>query len=350
MAVELDSEEHALKGSGRARADQSSNREAYARLRRLYSLSRAVPEALKCFRKLSNARQAIFFGGAPGDDLLCTTLLHEYAVRGAGPTALLTQHSSLFEGNPDDVRIIKVKPHEPGEHARTLLRLAGRSILMPTYTDRDWDDDRDSVPSEHIIAAMCRKASLRGEVSLRPYMFLSSAEVAAGRLDSRQAVIQTSGASALWPMRNKEWFEDRFQAVADAIKDDFHLIQIGMESDPPVRGARDLRGRTTMREAAALLANSVVFVGLVGFLMHLARAVDCRSVIIYGGREKPWQSGYVSNINLTGDTLCSPCWRWNTCDYDHECMRMISAESVVQAVFAQAQRHGSALQCQTAQL
>jgi hypothetical protein len=36
-----------------------------------------------------------------------------------------------------------------------------------------------------------------------------------------------------------------------------------------------------------MMVNSVLFVGLVGFLMHLARAVDCRATFICGGRELP---------------------------------------------------------------
>jgi len=33
--------------------------------------------------------------------------------------------------------------------------------------------------------------------------------------------------------------------------------------------------------------------------MHLARAVDCRAVIVYGGRERPEISGYICNKILS---------------------------------------------------
>jgi len=66
--------------------------------------------------------------------------------------------------------------------------------------------------------------------------------------------------------------------------------------------------------------------------MHLARAVERRSVIIYGGREQPWQSGYAYNENVTHQPACSPCWRWNTCGHDHECMTGIASEAVIKAV------------------
>ena len=91
---------------------------------------------------------------------------------------------------------------------------------------------------------------------------------------------------------------------------------------------RDLRGKTTLRESAAILSRSLAFVGQVGFLMHLARAVECRAVILYGGREHPSQSGYSCNENLYSEVGCSPCWRLNSCPYDKECMRRISAADV----------------------
>jgi len=84
--------------------------------------------------------------------------------------------------------------------------------------------------------------------------------------------------------------------------------------------------------AATILANCRVFVGNVGFLMHLARAVECRSVIVFGGREAPWQSGYSGNINLFSPVSCAPCWLWNKCDHDRICMDVITAEEVIDSV------------------
>jgi ADP-heptose:LPS heptosyltransferase len=66
--------------------------------------------------------------------------------------------------------------------------------------------------------------------------------------------------------------------------------------------------------------------------MHLARAVDTRSVIIYGGREKAWQSGYPCNENIETNPDCSPCWQNNHCDYDRTCLKEISVKDVLEAV------------------
>jgi len=84
--------------------------------------------------------------------------------------------------------------------------------------------------------------------------------------------------------------------------------------------------------------------------MHLARAVDCRGVIVYGGRENPSVSGYECNENLMGKTPCSPCWQRNRCDYDRECMRIISASQVIDAVLLQLGRYGKPFKSQFSML
>ena len=66
--------------------------------------------------------------------------------------------------------------------------------------------------------------------------------------------------------------------------------------------------------------------------MHLARAVDCPSVIIFGGKEKPEESGYICNENLYTALECSPCWKMNTCDYERRCMDMITVDDVLAGV------------------
>ena len=66
--------------------------------------------------------------------------------------------------------------------------------------------------------------------------------------------------------------------------------------------------------------------------MHLARSVETRSVIIYGGRLKAWQSGYPCNENIETNPDCSPCWQNNHCDYDRMCLEEISVKDVLEAI------------------
>jgi len=302
------------------------------------SVIKVAPNRLAHFNnaRLGFPRRVFHGGGGIGDDLLCTTVFHELKNRGNERIAVRTFYPDLFQNNPDvDIVIRKKIP------ILASLTVHGLNLFQLTY----------HVPlKEHFLAGMCRDAGISGEVGLRPYIFLRPVELAAGRLFDRQIVIQSAGFGSKHPMKNKEWFPERFQKVADQLQGNASLIQVGSPLDPPLKGALDLRGKTSLREAAAILANSLIFVGQVGFLMHLARAADCRSVIVYGGRETPDKTGYIANKNLVGATPCSPCWEENKCDYDRECMKMISIEAVVNAAIEQIGRHGSPLETQMVHL
>jgi len=277
----------------------------------------------------------IFYGGM-GDDLMCTAAAHELKKRGAGKLWQFTAYPDLFEGNPSvtavpaDFRLYRLCD---------MFRSPRRALEYP------------EPPTRHLIATICAAAGVRGEVALRPYLYLTEAERRAGRRTARtQVAIQSSSVGARYPMRNKQWPHARFQAVADALAADFDLVQLGSTSEPALDGCLDLRGKTTIRETAGILAASRMFVGLVGGLMHLARAVECRSVIVYGGREHPAQSGYSANENLYWDGPCAPCWQRDDCDYDRRCLEAIMPETVIAAARRVAERVETPLELDHAML
>lgn len=270
---------------------------------------------------------ALGFLGGIGDDLLCTAPIAEWLRRGTNRLWFFTRHPDLYARCLDHrVRLLP----DDARFQRIALRL-GRPLRSLSYSVCDATTDRDSAVSEHIIANMCRRAGLKGRVQLRPHLSLASEEVAAASAWRGCIAVQTSSLAASVPMRNKQWRTERIQALVDHFSGRFGFVQIGSAGDPPLRGAHDLRGRTTLRETAAVLAQARLFVGLVGFLMHLARAVDCPSVIVYGGREPPELTGYPCNENVAHRPPCAPCWQRNRCDHGHACMEEISAAHVIAA-------------------
>ena len=293
---------------------------------------------------LGRPEAVLFFGHGIGDDLLCTAVARELKKRGTGKLLMFSKHPALFEGNPDIAAV-----HSLGYPTVGRRRFAGYRTIIPQFSDYDKEADRDIFSQEHVIVTMCRLAGITGEVELRPWMFLTPEEREKGALFPRQAVIQSAGLpSGPGVMKNKEWHPEKFQEVVDQLQGEVSFIQLGNREDPPLRGVTDLRGKTTLRESAAILAGSRIFIGLVGFLMHLARAVECRSVIIYGGREDPSVSGYRCNENIQGLPSCAPCWQRTRCDFDRKCMAMIGVEQVVSAVRRQIARHGIPIEMETA--
>ncbi len=265
----------------------------------------------------------LYFHGGFGDHLLCTAVARELRKRGVQPVWIFSHRSEIFSGMDDVARVL----------GPTWGQLSYAPIWAPAYRRLVYNTpaghDGYVPPQRHIIAELCACAGLTGSVDLRPYLKLNQSEIAAGAWAKDHIAIQSTGLMAAYQILNKQWYPERFQAVVDAFSGEHRFVQLGASTDPLLRSVTDKRGLTSVRETAAILYNARAYVGIVGFLMHLARAVECPSVIIFGGREAPWQSGYPCNINLFAVLPCSPCWRDNTCEFDRKCTAAVAADDVV---------------------
>jgi hypothetical protein len=272
-------------------------------------------------------RKLIFYNGGIGDDLLCTTVARELRKRRSGKIWVGTKYRELFEGNPDAQAV-------PSADWRfgALAPFLGAEVRPLWYTRYDSVSDSDPEPPMHFAAMMCQQAGIRGWVSIRPYLYLRQLERIKGRIAENQIAVQSTTRGSDTPLRNKEWLPERFQSVVNSLSGGFSFVQLGVSGDLKLDNAIDLRGKTTLRQAAAILSHSRLFVGLASGLMHLARAVDCPAVIVYGGRERPEISGYICNKNIKTTPQCSPCWQRNRCDYGRACMTSIEASIVLSAV------------------
>lgn len=267
----------------------------------------------------------LYFGYSPGDDMLCTVVTRELMKRGRKNIWVMSKSPDLFAGNPDVARVVPADPRY-----ERFARFYGCEFRELEYASYDRATDRSLPPTRHIIAEMCARLGLHGRIELRPRLELTNAEREQGAWARGKIAIQSSGMGASLSMANKQWPVERFQQVVDALAGQFEFIQVGAPSDPPLKGALDKRGKTSRRELAAILSHCRLYIGTVGFLMHLSRATECPAVIIFGGRESPWQTGYSCNTNLYSPVPCAPCWLWNRCDHQHVCMTNITAAAVVE--------------------
>jgi hypothetical protein len=297
----------------------------------------------------------LYFGYAPGDDLLCTAIMRELRLRGHDRILMISDHRDLFIDNKD-FTYLRPSWKRYDRYGSTVsicerfVRIWGGMFVRPEYAPPCGAADRRTQPSQHIVAEMCARTGITGPVSVRPYLALTETEKKFAPWARNCIAIQSSGMIAHHPMRNKQWREERFQGVVDTLYGEFEFIQIGSLGDPPLRHVRDLRGATGIRQTAAILYEARLYVGTVGFLMHLARAVECPSVIVFGGREAPWQTGYICNSNLCSTPPCSPCWRDNTCDLGHKCMEDIGVADVVAAVRKMMRRPRNPLAVETVKI
>ncbi len=260
--------------------------------------------------------------GGMGDTVMCTTVAHELRRRGVKNIWLETRWADDFA----DQSVFDGTMPQTYETEWFVQRLGGK-IIYPAYARALLEEDREIAPQGHILGEMCRQSGALGEITLRPYFEVETKRYRHVPKD----FIAISGVGA-HAVLTKNWFQDRFHALAGILRKGIPLVQLGGLSEPLIAGADDLRAQTDLRQAARILKQARCYIGEVGGLMHLARAVDCPSVVIYGGREAPSQSGYSANINLTGKVSCSPCWIIKNCPHNMDCMNLIQPAEVAAAV------------------
>jgi hypothetical protein len=265
-----------------------------------------------------------YFVGGLGDQLLCTAVAYELRKRGLhGGLWWISDDARHFRACPE---LRPLLPRDDGLMGHAQER--GVNIVRLAYEKEHIGDQVTKPPVEHYIAALCRQAGITGEIDLRPRWPESGRAFAPNR--HPRVATHSSVLHARFPIRNKQWPVERMQEVVATLLAQADFVQLGDVRDPPLIGARDRRG-CSLAQAAEVLRAADLFIGMEGFLMHLARAVDCPAVIVHGGRHPIALSGYSCNVNLEIRPACSPCWRNEQCDYGRQCLEAITVEQVAGA-------------------
>jgi ADP-heptose:LPS heptosyltransferase len=125
---------------------------------------------------------------------------------------------------------------------------------------------------------------------------------------------------------NKNWLFERWTAVAAGLS--IPVIQSGVEGERTVPGAIRLI-TPTFRHAAAVLRQSIGFIGTEGGLHHASAALGLPAVVLFGGFVHPRTTGYDFHVNLfRGD---EPCGLRVRCEHCRAAMRSISVDEVLAA-------------------
>ncbi len=141
----------------------------------------------------------------------------------------------------------------------------------------------------------------------------------------------------------KRWFPERFANLCDMADKESGLKtlifggpgqeDIGMEISRLMNGEPvDLCGKTSLRQAIALVEQCSVFVTNDSGLMHVAAALKKPLVAVFGSTDHittaPWgETGTMVRVGAD----CSPCLLTD-CPTDHRCMKSVSVEMVFEAV------------------
>lgn len=141
----------------------------------------------------------------------------------------------------------------------------------------------------------------------------------------------------------KHWLDERWGEVARRIARDYDMpvVILGGKGDLEAsqhmvslcgETALNMTGKTTIKQAAAIVKHSCLLIGVDTGLTHMGIAFDVPTIAIFGST-CPYTDTETDNaLVLYNKMECSPCRRNPTCDGDYRCMKAINTEDVLGAV------------------
>jgi len=132
--------------------------------------------------------------------------------------------------------------------------------------------------------------------------------------------------------QTKQWYRNRWKKVVEKLSD-FTFIQLGDINSSSIKGTVDLRGKTTIREAIAIVKHSKLLVGVDSFLNHCTTAVGTKGVVIFGPTS-PENFGYKENINIYKGCKTYNCdIKYSRyCPNNMRCMKNVTTDEVIENI------------------
>lgn len=141
----------------------------------------------------------------------------------------------------------------------------------------------------------------------------------------------------------KQWPLEYFTEVAKAWRDDGKtVVTVGTEREKPAgeklaetTGAVNLCGKTTLPQLMAVLGNSSVCLTNDSGGMHLAAAMACRGVAVFGSTNPDATGPVGGSWIVLKDTDCNPCFA-RRCkredEFQYTCLKAIKPPEVIEAL------------------
>ena len=217
-------------------------------------------------------------------------------------------HSPVFYNN-----IHFIQPSEKFEYAFPLVL----NDPVTNYCKEDTPSKATHRYDRHIIEQYCEPFGIQNpEIKCELYlsesekMFLDDFRLSFG--NDKYVVIEPHTKDEYTV--NKTYPFEKWQAVVDEISKYRKVVQVGQKTDKVLKGCTDLTGGTSFREAAAIISDSELFIGPEGGLMHVANAVNVKSVVVITGFIHPRMTCYRENINLWIGKPHGPCGLKTECE------------------------------------
>ena len=255
---------------------------------------------------------------------------------GIGDVLLLTSLVESIKKQYPNIRINVVTKHfdllENNKNISTI------NLGDSFFTFRHWylEIRQSKNPEKHVLTESLEKLGLSPKIQ-KPKFFITEKE----RIKRDNLLLEFKGKTliainTICKEPTKDWVVSYWHELIDRLADEYFIVQLGNQNELQLDKVVRFAGELDLRESIAVLEKCKLFIGGVSFLMHAAAAVGVKSVIIYGGRETPQNSGYDNNINLYQKVDCGPCWiheeDGEVCQNNLECLARIKVDTVLESI------------------
>jgi len=138
----------------------------------------------------------------------------------------------------------------------------------------------------------------------------------------------------------KHWFDKNWSIVIDRVGRELGMpvIILGGPGDQEAAEAIiertsirlfNLVGKTNLRQAAALIKNASLLIGVDTGLTHMGTAFEIPTIALFGSTCPYLETDSNKTRIIYKNLECSPCRRKPTCDGDYTCMKLITADEVI---------------------
>lgn len=214
----------------------------------------------------------------------------------------------------------------------------GSALLMTRVLSKPAHDERIGSEYRHLA----HELGLRDEPFEMHVALAEEDRVFAHKLAEEEGL--RDGYAVLCPFTTrpqKHWMEEYWPALAERLREKAGLrcVILGGPGDrsaserlAKAAGAVSLAGRTSLREAAAVIAKAKLLVGVDTGLTHMGIAFNVPSIAIFGSTCPYRETGRDNTRVLYKALDCSPCRRNPTCDGAFMCLRDITPDQVMEKV------------------
>lgn len=270
-----------------------------------------------------------------GDALMVAGLAR--AVRQTWPNCEVlyygAQHRALFDNNPNLVACTPPAPVTPPE-GYAVIKHPGDFVGL-------WEPEKRVFAGQHWMEVLFSKAGLLFDPYYVRRAYYPTAEETkwaqdlVSRLPRPLVAVHPYCSDTLGNKSARVWALSNWNELLPQLPGTKLLIGAGNEPALNPHGSlQDFRGKHTLRQTMALVAQADLTLCVDSFIMHAAEAVGCPHVVALWGATSPQLSGLfmegVTNLEPP-QHLCEqgPCWAMRPCS--HPCIDRISVGQVKQA-------------------